>query len=145
MGRDALVFYKREHLELPAKLLEHVELVDSETGRLDFDEGWENPAYEKLIAAEERIGHLAAVVHLRTECQRLIPDASEVLVGKVLWNGIAGGDHLPLAQVPALRTELEALERRAGEAELPELVRGFIAAMRRLCDAAEREGNAICF
>lgn len=145
MGRDARVYRKREHLELPAKLLAHVELVDPATGQLDFEEGWENPAFDKLIAVDERIGNLAAVAYLRTECQRLIPDSSALLAGKVLWNGVACGDHLPPVQVPGLRAELEALERRAAEAESPERVRSFIVAMRRLCDAAEREGNAICF
>jgi hypothetical protein len=66
--------------------------------------------HERGVFLMHCIGNIALVSDLRTELERL-SNLFPILPGKVLYNGIHGGDFLTLSEVLAAREELEELKR----------------------------------
>jgi len=138
MGLDATVFRNVRDLERVAGQGRFD--VDAATGEATPTAGLSvdlpDSAY---IAADERLGNLAQVTHLREIAEGLL-SADSLLVRQVLYSGSHCGDCIALDELPQLKRELNVL-RSQQHAD----VVAFVAVMLALVNAAETELNPIVF
>ena len=74
------------------------------------------------------------------------PERFPVILSRVIYNGVHGGDFIPAAEVPQLVPEVEALaEVRCAGPDMERFMRGFEAQMRELVAAALRLGKPLVF
>jgi len=144
MGRDAQVFKNVSNLQLPEKLKAHVVVADASTGELDFEEGWENPKYDQLIATEERLGNISMMAYLRNAIGRLCGEAVQPILYRVLENGDGSDeDAVDRDEVGALGEEISVIREKCEGQPADEDVDGFLAKLESLVLAAKAEGNGI--
>jgi len=143
MGLDASVY--RNLKNLPAHMRERV-TVDPESGETHFRDfaDYEIFGLSKLKAWHERIGNIAMVAFIREEVARAFGNQESLLSKKVVYSGSHAGDHIPFSQIADLTREIDELENGTSTSRPPELT-NFIAQMRNLIAAANREGNGIVF
>lgn len=143
MGLDASVYWNLK--KLPEHLRERV-TVDAESGEIGFRDFADYRVFglSKLKAWHERIGNIAMVAFLREEIAKAFGNQESLLSKRVVYNGIHAGDCIPFSQIELLGREVAELEKITATSRSPELT-NFIAQMRNLIAAANREGNAIVF
>lgn len=91
------------------------------------------------------IGNIALVASLRNELGRW-PDRFQVILSRVIYNGMHAGDFIPAAEVPQLVPEVKALAAvRCQDVEMEQFMRGFESQMRELVGGALRVGKPIVF
>jgi hypothetical protein len=101
--------------------------------------------HEGGVLAFHRLGNLALVGHVRAALQPWVA-RFPVILGKVVYDGMHGGDWLSPADVTLLRAELAALSGLLRlELKKDEHVLGFHAHMHELAEAAVRVGKPIAF
>jgi hypothetical protein len=97
------------------------------------------------ILLHHRIGNIAQVALLRSELQR-DATAFPILLTKVVYNGIHGGDHLTISDIENLAIELERLGRFVCSTKHnQEYVDWFHQQMSELVTAARRVGKPLSF
>jgi len=84
------------------------------------------------------------VAFIREEVAKAFGNQESLLSKKVVYSGSHAGDHIPFSQIADLGREVDELENRTNASRSPELAT-FIAQMRNLIAAANREGNGIVF
>jgi hypothetical protein len=94
-------------------------------------------------AVSKRIGNMWHVSVLREEVQGLRNHGCPftILLQRVLYSGIHGGDEIPLQDVFELQSELDDLESRRLSPEADQ----FLKDMRELCAVSIVTGNPIVF
>lgn len=143
MGLDATVY--RSLANLPAYLRERV-TVEPGSGEVYLRDLAEYGLFDlsKTKAWHEYLGNIALVALIRNEIAKAFGNQDSLLAKKVVYNGLHGGDHIPFSQINLLSDEVDALEQITSTSRSPELA-SFIAQMRNLIAAANREGNGIVF
>lgn len=143
MGLDATVY--RNLKNLPAYIRERV-TVDPDSGEISLLDcaGYSVFDLSKAKAWHEHLGNIALVAFIREEIADHFGNRECLLSKKVVYNGIHGGDHIPFSQVGLLSQEVDELEKITSGSRSPELA-NFIAQMRNLIAAANRERNGIVF
>lgn len=127
--------------------------MEREFGRKDFTvdqttgEAIPNPATPPSISLDDataysaRLGNIDAIGHLRTVVASRLSNAKDsIILNKVIHSGSHSGDALRTESFHQLRRELELLS-----SEKDPFLREFVADMRALLAAAEKEGNPIAF
>ena len=144
MGLSAVVY--RNPKNLPEHLRERVHVINLESGEIDFRDFADDRLLgsSTLMAWQERIGNLAMVGFLREEISKAFGHQESLLSTKVVYSGSHTGDYIPFPQIDLLNREIEELERITKPSRSGELA-DFIAQMRSLIAAANREGNGIVF
>ena len=160
MGLNASVFcdcYETGKMRLPAPQPEL--LYMDESGQLYLD--WKNPKadlnafYDWLsIACEHgplgqivshRLGNIASIGYLRN----LLSDRADrfpILLTKVLYNGIHGGDFLSLTDVDLVAQEIDRFTSvHVSSKEYETMVREFETQMRELIEVSRRLRKPIVF
>lgn len=115
--------------------------------QIAFDRWQQSEAceHEDCYMVTHRIGNIALVAALRAELGRW-PERFPVILSRVIYNGVHGGDFIPAAEVPQLVPEVEALaEVRCAGPDMERFMRGFEAQMRELVAAALRVGKPLVF
>ncbi len=143
MGLDTTVY--RNLANLPAYLRERV-TVEPGSGEVYLRDAREYGLFDlpKTKAWHEYLGNIALVAFIRNEIAKAFGNQDSLLSKKVVYNGIHGGDHIPFSQINLLSDEISELEKITRDSRSPELS-NFIAQMRNLIAAANREGNGIVF
>jgi len=143
MGLGATVYRNLKNLQ--AHLRERV-IVDPESGEIDLRDAADYGIFpaSKLEAWHERIGNIALVGFIREEVAKAFGNQESLLSKKVVYSGSHAGDHIPFSQIALLSREIDELEKITSVSQSPELA-SFIAQMRNLIAAANREGNGIVF
>ena len=91
------------------------------------------------------IGNVALVASLRKELGRW-PERFPLILSRVVYNGIHGGDFIPAAEVLKVLTEVEGLAGvKCAEPNMRQFMRGFESQMRELVVAALWVGKPIVF
>jgi hypothetical protein len=140
MGLGAVVFRKRDHLQLGPDA-ERARVVP-ETGEVYFDDDKLARKYDhQLKAAAHRLGNIALISTLRDEVPQLIGPES-VLERKILYSGTHGGDTLPLQELDKLSAELYRI-RETGRPSA--YMWDLVSALEQLIQAAKDEGHPIVF
>jgi hypothetical protein len=97
------------------------------------------------VAVQHRIGNMALVAFFRGELRKreqLFP----LILSKVIFNGIHGGDHLEPSAVAEMQAEVERLSGvHTGDSEDEALLRGFEAQMKDLVAASLKMHKPISF
>jgi hypothetical protein len=94
---------------------------------------------------EHRIGNIALVEELRAALEA-DADRFPMLLSRVLYNGTHCGDFIPVAEVPRLCTEVEALaDVRCTGPLMEQFMREFEAQMRELVESSLPVGKPIVF
>ena len=115
--------------------------------QMEFDEWrWYHACeHPDGILVEHRIGNISLVAILRSELQR-DADAFPILLTKVVYNGIHGGDYLTPSVIEDLAVELERLDHfTCSTPEHQEYVDSFRQQMLELVEAATRVGKPMSF
>jgi hypothetical protein len=140
MGLDAVVYRKKEHLQLGPDE-EHATLIP-ETGEVYF----ENPKLDKKYlhkreAVTHRLGNITAISTLSDELSKLIGPQS-FLERKVLYSGTHSGDFISIVDLDRLSAELGRVHATGLSSPL---MQEFVSALEELIQAAKEEGNPIVF
>ena len=107
MGLNAVVYRKREHLQLGPDE-EHATLVP-ETGEVYFEDPKLDRKYvHKREAVTHRLGNITAISILSDEVSQLIGPES-FLDRKILYSGAHSGDAIPLQELDELSAELNRI------------------------------------
>ncbi|MCX7806108.1 MAG: hypothetical protein N3A38_13080 [Planctomycetota bacterium] len=141
MGLNAVVYYRIENVRVPEPYRSKIKLVDEVSGRLDFEDGWENPYCDGLLAIEVRIGNMAHVHALKQRIAELCEGKAPIVLGHVLSDAFGGSPPISRASIEALERELSLIDHAAQPED--DIVRDFLDKLRRLCAAAIEQGNAI--
>jgi hypothetical protein len=143
MGLDATVY--RNLKKLPAYIRERV-AADPESGEVSWRDFADYSIFgsSKVKAWHEYIGNIAMIAFIREEVARAFGNHESLLSKKVVYSGSHAGDHIPYSQIAELNREINELENRTSASRSPELT-NFIAQMRNLIAAANREGNGMVF
>ena len=140
MGLNAVVYRKREHLQLGPDE-EHATLIP-ETGEVYFEDPKLDKKYlHKREAMAHRLGNATAVSILSDELSKLIGPES-FLERKVLYSGTHSGDFIPIRELDELSAELNHI-RETGRSS--PLMQELVNALEQLIQAAKDEGNPIVF
>ena len=110
-----------------------------EPGLLAELDEWRSNACEhkRGIYMSRDIGNIALIADLRTELSSE-PETFPLLLGKVLYNGIHGGDCLSLRDVSRLRQELEILKDfQPRDSEMIPFLGSFSCTMFELVECAQ--------
>lgn len=144
MGLDAHVC--RNPRNLPVYLQNWPLVREEGSGELSFanPNDWNEEIHQAFIACHHHIGNIALVRFLREEIAAAFGNETSLLFTKVVYNGIHGGDFIPLSAITDLSAELDELERLTQGSRPPELD-CFLVQMRELVAAALREENGIVF
>jgi hypothetical protein len=91
----------------------------------------------------KHLGNIAMIAFLREEIGKLpLAETSfPIILQRVIYNGIHGGDEIATGEVPLLKGELELL----ATIELEKDVQAFVRDMNDLCDASLLTENPIVF
>jgi hypothetical protein len=140
VGLDAVVYRKREHLQLGPDE-EHATLI-RETGEVYFEDPKLDRKYlHKRKAVTHHLGNITAISILSDELSKLIGPES-FLERTVLYSGTHSGDFIPIRDLDQFSTELRRV-RETGRSS--PLMREFVSALEELIQAAKEEGNPIVF
>lgn len=121
-------------------------LDDSYASYMEFD-NWNRNACPHADGelVYYRIGNIALVGILRDELSRY-PSDFPILLSKFLYNGIHGGDWIPVSDFPALRLEAMKLsEISSSKRENQQWLDGFRMQLRNLINAAIQVNKPIVF
>ncbi len=151
MGLTGWVYLAPENLEVEGKVREHL-TRDPVTGEYDVELGWERKGLtDSLLAADEHVGNLFTVGETRLAVEEHCRDDAPILLQKVLYSGIHTGDFIPREKVSDLHQEviqvadrLEELHQQGTELKMVS-ARYSLGAIKRLCEAAIAQNNAIAF
>jgi hypothetical protein len=117
------------------------EVTDPQTGEAELKPDATISIPRQLrFAQKKRIGNIAAVAGLRKAVRAIFPNQNCIIMEKVIYDGIHGGDQIDLDLLPQLRAEVERLKEHDAEG-VPE----FVLDMLTLIEAAEQERNPIVF
>ena len=160
MSLDATVYcdcYERGKLRTPPPQPEFVFVEESGGLSLDCDHpdvdqdafnNWRATACEhgpwgELVS--HRLGNITLIEFLRS-LLATEPARFPILLAKVLYNGVHGGDFLSSADVDLVSIEVDRLkEVHAAQASDEPFVRNFERQMRELVQAAQSVGKPIAF
>jgi hypothetical protein len=113
---------------------------------LVHDRWFNGSCQHKGYIAGERLGNIAAIVHVR-ELLRSLPDEPTprfpIMLAKVVYNGVHTGDHLPSDLSAELLQELEPANRFRSTWDACD--REFFASVRRLGEGSMATRNRIVF
>ena len=102
----------------------------------EHEDGW-------LVA--RHIGNIALVASLRRELG-LWPERFPMILSRVVYDGVHGGDFITPAEVRQLVSEVEAMAViDCADTKMEQFIRGFAAQMRELVEAALRVGKPLVF
>ena len=101
--------------------------------------------HQEGILLHHRIGNIGLVSSLRAELRRF-PERFPMILSKVIYNGIHGGDYIPAQDVERVRPEVKALaDIHSKDANLEWFLRNFESQMSELVDCALQVNKPIAF
>jgi hypothetical protein len=115
--------------------------------QMAFDRWQQSEAceHEDGYLVAHRIGNIALVASLRAELRQW-PGRFPIILSRVIYNGVHGGDFIPAAEVPKLVSEVESLAGvHCADLDMEQFMRGFETQMRELVEAAVRVGKPLVF
>jgi hypothetical protein len=135
MGLDAVVFKGRTTIERehPGRDFE----VEPDSFDWNLVDDSSNLSLFERTSCDHRIGNLDGVCKLRESVRRVLPEES-VTLSVVLFCAFGGGHSVPPLALGQLAGEIETLASSSDASVLE-----FVAAMRELLVAAEREQTTI--
>jgi len=122
-----------------------------DAGRLEddlaFDEWRFTSACEHPdgVLLHHRLGNISLIALLRSELSR---EASRfpIILRKVIYDGVHGGDYMPIADISSLREEIARLASfRSRDRQSAEFIAQFETQMRELVEAAAAVQKPISF
>ncbi len=140
MGLNAVVYRKREHLQLGPDE-EHATLIPATSEVFFEDPKLDRKYLYKREAVAHRLGNVTAISILSDELAKLIGPES-FIERKVLYSGTHSGDFIPIKDLDRLSADLRRA-RDTGLSSPP--MREFLSALEELIQAAKDEGNPIVF
>jgi hypothetical protein len=143
MGLDAVVYKNKIHLPFDVEALGAA--FDPATGEYYFEDIALDRKYPRELfeAAAKRLGNMDAIARIREEVVGVF-GGNSIVISKVVYSGTHADDFLPVEILPALESELAALDEYLKMRTSP-LVSEFVTDMRELISAAKHEGNPIVF
>jgi hypothetical protein len=159
MSLDAFVFcdcFERGRLRQPPPPGSHPHLeadgfLDSGSEDLEvqiaFDVWRYNQAceHEGGMLIHHRIGNIGLVAALRQEL-RQYADQLPLILSKVIYDGVHGGDYIPIDELRKLRSEVLNLARiHSADPDMESWLRTFETQMAELVDCALEVGKPITF
>jgi len=97
--------------------------------------------HKRGYIVSKRLGNMGSIAHVRAYIQPLVHTHFPLLMAKVVYSGIHGGDWIPAAEVGLLLKEVRFLMEAASDPHVKE----FAADMIEVCEASLATGNPIVF